>query len=111
MWEKIKNIFTIIVSALAVIVLTVVCFFACRSKADRRGSTGASERDSAIKDGITNSEERAERIESGISRAEDGVGKCEEHLQRAEDILRRAIERNRTKKSDTKDVSDCNNDS
>lgn len=101
MWEKIKNVCIIIVSGVAVLVLTVVCFFVCGSKTDRRGSTGASERDREVEDGIANSEERAERIESGISRAEDGVGRCEEHLQRAEDILRRAIERSREKKSDT----------
>lgn len=91
MWEKIKNILVIIGSAVAVIVLSAICVLMCGSKADRRGSDGVDERDSAIKEGLGNAQE-------SIGRSRDTADRCEEHLQRAEDILRQAIERSRKEK-------------
>lgn len=91
MWKKIKNILIIIGSAIAVFVLTVICVLMCGSKADRRGSDGADERDSAIKEGIGNAEE-------SIRDSRDTADRCEEHLRRAEEILRNAIERGKEEK-------------
>lgn len=107
MWEKIKNIFSIIGASLSVCILTIIVTLLCRRKAVRPRSDGTDERDSRIQEGLDSSQERAERIEDGISKAEDGITRCEERLQRAEDILRRAIERSRQEKSDASDS--CNN--
>ena len=95
MWEKIKNVLSVIGAVLSVVLFTVVLFLLCRGKTDRQGSRANAERDSRIQGGIESSKDRAGRIEEGITRAEDGIGRCEEHLQRAEDILRNAIKRSR----------------
>lgn len=85
MWKKIKNILIIIGSGLAVILLTVLCAFMCRSKADQQGSTTADERDSRIQEGLGNARTTADR--------------CAERLRRAEEILRGAIERSKETES------------
>lgn len=111
MWEKIKNIFSIIGACLSVVLFTVLLFVLRRGKTDRRGSEGASERDTRIQEGIKSSEDRAGRIEEGITRAQDGIGRCEEHLQRAEDILRGAINRAREERKDSDFSCSGGNDS
>ena len=88
MWKKLKNILIIIGSAVLVFVLTIVCVLMCGSKADRRGSDRADERDTAIKEGLDGAQE-------SIRDSRDTADRCEEHLRRAEDILRRAVERSR----------------
>lgn len=87
MWKKIKNYLIIVGAAILVFVLTIFYVLMRGSKADRQGSTGADERDSAIQD--------------GIRECQESVDRCGEHLQRAEDILRRAIERSREGKPET----------
>ena len=91
MWKKLKNILIIIGSAVLVFVLTIVYVLMCGSKVDRRGSDGADERDSAIKEGLGNAEE-------SIRNSRDTADRCEEHLRRAEEILRNAIERGKEEK-------------
>lgn len=95
MWEKIKNVLSVIGAVLSVVLFTVVLFLLRRGKTDGQGSGANAERDSRIQGGIESSKDRAGRIEEGITRAEDGIRRCEEHLQRAEDILRNAIKRSR----------------
>lgn len=97
MWQKIKNIFSIVGAVLSIALFTFILFLLRRGDSDRRGSSGDSERDTRIQEGLESGKDRAERIEEGITRAEDGIGRCEERLQRAEDILRRAIERSKQK--------------
>ena len=91
MWKKVKNILVIIGSAILVFVLTIFCVLMCGSKTDRRGSDGADERDSAIKEGLDGA---SESIRDSRNTAE----RCEEHLRRAEEILRNAIERGKEEK-------------
>lgn len=108
MWEKIKNIFSIVGAFLSVILFTVFLFVLRRGKIDGRGSKSADERDTRIQDGIGECEERANRIEERIERAESSAGRCEEHLQRAEDILREAIRRSREERERSKDLINNN---
>ena len=98
MWEKIKNVLSVIGAVLSVVLFTVVLFLLRRGKTGGQGSGANAERASRIQGGIESSKDRAGRIEEGITRAEDGIGRCEEHLQRAEDILRNAIKRSRKEK-------------
>lgn len=104
MWEKIKNIFSVIGACLSVVLFTVLLFVLRRSKTDRRGSESADERDSRIQEGIESSKDRIERSTEGIER-------CEEHLQRAEDILRNAINRSRAETESSNQHSDRRGDS
>lgn len=100
MWQKIKNIFSIIGACITVVCITIVLVLLRRGKADGQGSRGTDERDTAIQAGIESSEDRAGKIEEGITRAEDRIEQCEEHLHRAEELLRNAIRRSREGKSD-----------
>lgn len=95
MWKKIKNILVIIGAAIAVFFLTIICVLMCGSKADRRGSERADERDSAIQGGIAECQEGAERVSERLDKAGESADRCEEHLRRAEDILREAIRRSK----------------
>ena len=88
MWNKVKTIFSIIGAVLSVALFTFLLFLLRRGKADRPGSSGASESDTKITNGI-------DRAENGLEQCSDRVKQCEEHLQRAEEILREAIERSR----------------
>ena len=108
MWAKVKNYLIIAGSAVAVVVLSIICVLMCGSKADRRGSDGTDERDRAIKEGIGECEERAGRVEERLERAGESVDRCEEHLRRAEEILREAIRRSKEEdqKADNNSVSD-----
>ena len=83
MWQKIKNIFSVVGAVLSIALFTFILFLLRRGDSDRRGSSGDAERD--------------HRIQEGFTRATDTVGRCEERLQRAEDILRGAIERSKQK--------------
>jgi exonuclease VII small subunit len=98
-WEKIKTVLCIAGAVLSVLFFTVLLFVLRRGKTDGRGSNGADERDSRIKEGIADCEAGTERIEERIKSAEDAITRCEEHLQRAEDLLRGAIERSRKEES------------
>ena len=106
MWQKIKNILSIIGAVLSVIFFTVVLFLLRRRDSDGRTSNGNNERGSRIQEGFESGQERAGRIEEGITRAEDGIARCGEHLQRAEDILRTAIERSRKENREAENSSD-----
>lgn len=87
MWQKIKNIFCIVMSFLSILLFTVMLFLLRRGKTDGQGSRGDSERDS--------------RIQEGIGRCQDGTARCEEHLRRAEEILRNAINRSKGEEPDS----------
>lgn len=101
MWEKVKNIFSIIGAVLSVVLFTVLLFLLRRGSSDGRRSTTDTERTFTIQDGIAESERRNNNIERECTerstRAEERIAECERHIQRAESILRGAIERSRKK--------------
>lgn len=101
MWEKVKNIFSIIGAVLSVALFTVLLFLLRRSSSNRRRSTTDTERTFTIQEGIAESERRSSNIERECTerstRAEERIADCERHIQRAESILRGAIERSRKK--------------
>lgn len=99
MWEKIKNICTIIVSFLAVILLSVFTFLFCKRSSNRTGSTDNTVRDRRITEGIGESQERTESVQGNIKRAEESIRRSEQGLQRAKTILRDAIRRSKEGKS------------
>ena len=102
-WKKIKDILAVIGACISVVLFTILLFVLRRSKADKRGSKSADERDTRIQEVIESSENR-------IDRSKEGIERCEEHLQRAEDILRRAISRSRGEGESTDVPSDRGND-
>ena len=85
MWQKIKNIFSIIGAVLSIALFTFLLFLLRRRDSDGCGSTGTGESDT--------------RITEGLERASDEIRgtteRCEERLRRAEEILRRATERSK----------------
>lgn len=105
MWEKIKNVLSVLGAIFTIALCTFVLVFLRRRDTDRRGSHGVNERDTRVEDGITECEGRTDEIEEHISSAEDGIGRCEEHLHRAEAILREAIRRSRERESEPQDVA------
>lgn len=91
MWEKIKKAFAVIGAVLTVVICTLCLVFLRRRDSDGRGSNGADERDTRIKEGLDGAQE-------SIGRSRDTAERCEERLRRAEDILRGAIARGEKEK-------------
>lgn len=86
MFEKIKTFATVISLIFTGSILGYVISLLCRSKTDRRGSTGDAERNQSI---------------------QSGINRTEEHLQRAEDILRGAIRRSTEGNKEIQDNNSC----
>ena len=101
MWEKVKNIFSIIGAVLSVVLFTFLLFLLRRSNSNRGRSTTDTERTFTVQEGLAESERRNSNIERECTerstRAEERIADCERHIQRAECILRGAIERSRKK--------------
>ena len=101
MLSKIKTVLSVIGAVLSVILFTIVLFLLRRNKADGRGSTANTERNSRIKEGL-------EESSGEIAECRSTVERCEEHLQRAEDILRNAIKRSREETGEPENSSNSN---